>query len=60
MSGNSVFLLCIRLAEEQREGLDLSDGKKLVLTSLVLRSFEFFSEAKKNKGETEAWLNLRM
>lgn len=38
MSGKSVFLLCVRLADKQREGLNLSDGKKLFLTSLVLRS----------------------
>lgn len=38
VSGKSVFLLCVRLADKQREGLNLSDGKKLFLTSLVLRS----------------------
>jgi len=34
----SVLLLCVRLAEKHGEGLDLSDGNKLDLTSLVLRS----------------------
>lgn len=49
MSGYSVFLLCIRLAEEQREGLDLSDGKKWVLTSLILRSLSFSVKLRRAK-----------
>lgn len=49
MSGYSVFLLCLRLAEEQRRGLGLSDGKKLVLTSLVLRSLSSSVKLRRTK-----------
>lgn len=41
MSGENVFLLCVRLTEKQREGLDLSGQKKLFLTSLLLSSLSF-------------------